>query len=194
VNASTSSPHRAAPSTTGAGGRPAGPVVRWIALFGAQMGAFYALFYLLLTRAEGAYQAFLNGMTWLAVRPLLLFDVPLAFENATIVTRGGVVEVVSGCDGLAPAAMFAAATLATPVRIRARLVGVLLGLTALLLANLARIATLAMVQWKAPAWFDFAHASVGQTAYALLAFGLWALWCALALPKQGRACLRADPS
>lgn len=86
------------------------------------------------------------------------------------------VLVVDGCNGLSSLGLFSAFILAYPGSWRRRLWFIPLGLVAIHLVNVARIAGLLVVQARAPAMFDFSH-QVGMTVifYAAI-FLLWVVW------------------
>jgi exosortase/archaeosortase family protein len=90
-----------------------------------------------------------------------------------------------------PSALLVAAVIASPVSIRARLVGAVLGTAILALMNLVRIVSLFYVGIHAPRVFEIIHVKGWQPAFILLALAFWVSWARWA---RGRETTTADAS
>jgi exosortase/archaeosortase family protein len=98
----------------------------------------------------------------------------------------GSVSVERGCDAVEPTALFAAAVLASPVALTAKLPAIVIGALILAVVNVVRIISLFLsaAHWRAA--FDILHLDVWQAAFILLALLMWLLWAAWATKRQKR--------
>ena len=101
----------------------------------------------------------------------------LAHGNVLQDMRNGVgISVEAGCNGVEACIMLAAAVVAYPAALRARMVGLLAGSAAIQLLNLVRIVSLYyLVQWSVPA-FEFAHLYLWQALIMLDVLVVWLVW------------------
>ena len=86
------------------------------------------------------------------------------------------VNIVAECTAVGPLVLFMGAVLAYPSPLRAKSLGVLLGLVVLTLVNLVRIMSLFWIGSAFPQYLSVAHLLVWQTAIIILAILLWLLW------------------
>jgi exosortase/archaeosortase family protein len=105
----------------------------------------------------------------------------------TIVSPRAALRIERGCDAIHPAALYAAAVLASPVALVPRLAGLAVGVACLAAINLVRIVSLYYVQVAAPRLFEVAHVEVWQALFIFLAVGLWAGWAVWARSREHRA-------
>ena len=97
--------------------------------------------------------------------------------SGTVIRASGFsVTIGRGCDALEPIAAFFAAVLASPLGLRVKLPGILVGTACLWLINLIRIVSLVLIGVHAPRAFDLAHGQVWQAAFIVLAIVFWAIW------------------
>ena len=97
----------------------------------------------------------------------------------------GAVMVASGCNGVEVSLMFAAAVLAFPTRIKARLIGAVAGVASIQVLNLLRIMSLLLLSRFAQSAFDFFHLYVWDAFIMLdgvMAFLAWYRWQSLRWP------------
>ena len=95
------------------------------------------------------------------------------------------VDIQNGCNGLETVIIFVAAVLAFPAPLKARGIGLALGVLAIQAVNLVRVVALFLTGAYFPAFFDSSHTVVWQTI--VIAFGvlLWLFWAnRFALPPQ----------
>src|SRR5688572_14295526 len=156
--------------------RAKGPALRFVLISAGFMLLFYGVFY---TSPEDgpAIDAFIRGylnayaVSARAVLALLGFDAQV--HGSTLFVGKRAVDVVRGCDAMEPIALYVAAVLAIPVPWRAKVVGLLGGVSVLVLVNLLRIVALAIVTVKFHEQFETAHVTVGQTLYVVCTLALW---------------------
>jgi len=89
-------------------------------------------------------------------------------------------EVSHGCDAVQPTALFVSAMIATPVLLRRKLFGAVVGITILLTLNLLRIVSLYYIGVFIPKHFDFMHVEVWGAVFILLSISLWLVWASWA--------------
>lgn len=96
-------------------------------------------------------------------------------------------NVVPDCGALPSMAIFVAAILAFPARLWKKLVGMLLGIPALYIINVARLACLAVIgaYWGNGKEFEFAHEYVWQAVYIIFVVMVWLLWVELLVRPGG---------
>lgn len=172
--------------------RAKGPALRFVGISTLFMLVFYGVFY---TAPEDspALHAFIKGYLGAyasaakTVLELVGFDARV--RGTTLILGNRAVEVARGCDAMEPIAFYVAAVIAVHVPWRAKLLGVLAGVPILVLLNLLRIITLAVVSVRFPAQFETAHVTVGQTVFILCTLALWFGWVMRA--SRGRKAPRA---
>jgi exosortase H (IPTLxxWG-CTERM-specific) len=98
-------------------------------------------------------------------------------EASALYHPGGFAYQISrGCTGFVPAALLTAAVAAYPAAGRRKLVGLLLGVPALLAVNLARLVHLYYLGVHQPRWFEVAHRVVWEGIIVLAVLALWVAW------------------
>lgn len=85
-------------------------------------------------------------------------------------------EIVIGCSGLLPAGVITTAILASPGTSTAKVWGVLVGVPAVLLVNLLRLAHLFHVGVTAPGRFALAHEVLWEALLVAFVLALWWSW------------------
>lgn len=164
-----------------------GPALRFVLIAALSMLAFYAVFYTSPEESPGVHAAIerylaLYARAAGALLSLAGFDVRI--EASRILLDGKPVEVVRGCDAMEPIALFVAAVLAFQVAWTRKLVGLFVGVSALVLLNLVRIVLLSLVDLKYPAAFETAHLTVGQTVFIVCTLCLWFAWAIWATRRE----------
>ena len=86
--------------------------------------------------------------------------------------------IVSECGAIEIMAIFIAAVLAFPTGIRAKLIGVVLGIPIMYFLNIFRLACLATLGAidEGGQWFDFVHHYVWQSVYIIFVVFVWLAW------------------
>jgi len=159
--------------------RPRAPSVRAFVLrFVVAFALLEALVYLVLWRdAVFAPYAALNARLTAALFGPLLGGVQVV--EATLVTPLYSIMVRPGCDAYQASAVLLAGVTAFPATLRRKLVGAAVGVGALAVLNLARLATLLWAGMHRPDWFDLLHVEVLPALFVAASLGLllgWALW------------------
>jgi len=86
------------------------------------------------------------------------------------------VQVVEACDGVLPTYIYLAAVLAFPSRWAAKAWGVLIGVPAIFLINLARMSSLMLLGAWRPELFEKVHIYVWQALVIAFSMALWVFW------------------
>jgi len=135
---------------------------------------------------EGWFAAYLRGYARLSGHVLALFDPSVTVLGQDIVGRYNL-SIVKNCDAMEANILFVSAVLAFPSSVRARLVGVGVGLPVLVTLNVLRICTLYFVGLLLPGAFEFFHLELWPlliVAAGVAAFLLWATWALRAGPRE----------
>ena len=135
--------------------------------------------------ALGIYYGFL-GSSWVEYvaewtadwtsRSLNLLGTSTRADGTILSSDSFAVSIVAECTAVGPLVLFIGAVIAYPARLRAKTLGVLLGLVVLTVVNLIRIMSLLWIGSEYPQYLDMAHLLVWQTAIILLAIVLWLVW------------------
>jgi exosortase/archaeosortase family protein len=80
------------------------------------------------------------------------------------------------CTAIFIMALYWSLIAAYPATLKRKLVGLAVGLTTIIFANLLRLLFLAAVSEKLPGYFDYVHDFLWQVAFVLLTAGLWLGW------------------
>lgn len=97
-------------------------------------------------------------------------------SGTNVSTHGFSATIVPACAGVEIMAMLAAVILAFPAPVRHKLTGVLWGLGAVHVVNVARLVVLFLIGMKFRSGFDEAHYYYAQGFLLLATVGIWALW------------------
>ncbi len=153
-----------------------GAVIRAILIFGGLMGLFYGLDYYFELESNKNFHVYLNKIASVTGQILGFFGTDVNVEGNVIWQGEFRVRVARGCDALEPSAAFIAAVLASPVAMRLKIPGVLVGTISILLLNLVRVVSLFLVGIHFRSIFDMMHYDVWQAAFIVLAILFWAVW------------------
>lgn len=107
-----------------------------------------------------------------------VFDSDVAAYGKVLqsLSRGGGVSIEAGCNGIEACILLTAAVLAYSAPWRHKLVGLLLGFSAIQALNVLRVISLYyLALWHRPA-FEFAHLYVWQILIMLDVLVVWLIW------------------
>ena len=107
---------------------------------------------------------------------LNLFGYHVTTEDTLISSSKFQMGIVTGCTALIPIAIFIAAVLAYPCRIRDKIIGILFGIVTINAVNLVRTVTLFFIGTSFPGFFETAHFLIWQSLVIVISIGLWLLW------------------
>ena len=164
-------PHGAAPAR-GETPRP-GMLGSWLILAGS-LGLALAIYYGLLGSRWIDYVARWTA-DWTS-HVLNLLGTSTTTQGTILSSNSFAVNIVAECTAVGPLVLFIGAVAAYPTSLRAKGMGVLIGLVALTVVNVVRIVSLFWIGSSYPQYLSVAHLLVWQTAMILLAIVLWLLW------------------
>jgi len=150
---------------------------------------FFAFVFLLsvLVRLDFNYfdRALTQGLThhsaWVVASTLSLFGADVTRRGATIVYQSSAFRIIDECTGIEVIGLFVAAVLAFPSPWRHRLVGLALGIPALLTLNLIRMVTLIVIGAGSMKALDIGHVYVWPVIVLTMALVLWLRWARIAV-------------
>jgi len=120
----------------------------------------------------------LNRLTALLVGDLIqLLGLKPVVQGAYISTGGFSVNVIAECSAVQLMILYAAFIVAFPATRSEQWIGLGAGTALLFTVNIARIATIILIGWKSPAWFEPAHVYFGQLGMLLATVAICLLWC-----------------
>lgn len=134
------------------------------------------------------FATYLEAYARLTGALLGLVEPNVRVEGTDILGRT-VLRIVKSCDAMDANILFSAAVLAYPGGWRRRVLGLALGLGALVTANLLRIVSLYFISLSAPSWFEFFHIELWpllMVVTAVVLFYLCSRWMAIR-PRAGAA-------
>ena len=125
------------------------------------------------TATAGAATALMNLTGVVATRVGTLISVP-----------GRQLEIGPDCTGLTIVAMLVSLVVAYPVKLSSKAIGALLGATAILAANLVRLAAIAHLSTASDVVFYTAHDFLFQVGMVAVAIAVWAGWLSYARARE----------
>ena len=153
--------------------------LRFFVVCALLMAAFYALFYTPpweSSTLDGFFGAYLRLYADATAAILRVLGGEATVSDTVVVSSHFSMRVVRGCDALEATALVICAVVASPVRFRSRLLGVLGGVLVLGAVNLVRLVSLFFVGVHFPKAFETIHLEVWQAVLIILAIALWLLW------------------
>jgi exosortase H (IPTLxxWG-CTERM-specific) len=162
----------------GQAGPPARPrasraALRSVLLFFAVFGALHA-----------AFQFAGNDLVDVATRwtaettawALSLLGAAGRTEGTIVYSSVFAIDVILECTAIFPVALYFSAVVATPDSITSKLVGLAVGIPAILLLNLIRLVSLCYIGYWFPESFDTAHHLVWQSLIVFFTALVWIGW------------------
>jgi exosortase H (IPTLxxWG-CTERM-specific) len=147
--------------------------------FGLTFGILMALYYvvaLLPWTDTTLFPAYLKENAKISNTILHWFGQASAVTGSTIRSPQFAITIKRGCDALEPSWLFCAAVLAFPAPWRRRLIGMVVGVLAILTLNLVRIVSLYFFGIHLPGSFETMHLEIWPVVFILAALLLWLGW------------------
>jgi exosortase H (IPTLxxWG-CTERM-specific) len=142
--------------------------------------AMLGIFFVVLTQLRFSEQHLIAPYTVLLARSMSVIlgvaGLSPAFSGTSVTASGFSATIVPSCAGIEIMALLAASMLAFPASVRRKVSGVLLGLVAVHLINVARLVVLFLIGIHFRSGFDQAHYYYAQGFLLLATVGIWALW------------------
>jgi len=117
---------------------------------------------------------------------LSVFNEDVNVHGRSVTSPRFSMEIQHACNALLPAALFILAALACPVSFRAKIPGIVIGTTLLMLLNLVRLVALFYTGIHFPASFKRMHMEVWPAIFILFSLVVWIVWARWAQERSGR--------
>lgn len=153
------------------------PILRFVGVFAALIIPA-TIFYYGYFKETDIYRSYLCLNADASAAVLRLLGTPARANGISVraETPAFGLTVAQGCDAIQPAMLFLCAVLASPVALKAKWPGILIGVPLLLLLNLTRIITLFYIGAYFPNLFEIMHIDVWQALFIALALFFWLTW------------------
>ncbi len=148
--------------------------MRFIAIFVALLGAYYAL--ALLPVCDRLLYEYLAANARVSGAMLRALGEDIHVVGASIRSAQFSIAVRKGCDGLEPAWVLCSAVLAFPAPLRRKFSVIAAGTAFILALNLVRIVSLFFIGRSAPSFFPAAHLELWPAAFMVTALLIWFAW------------------
>ncbi|MBU0678428.1 MAG: archaeosortase/exosortase family protein [Verrucomicrobia bacterium] len=112
-------------------------------------------------------------------------------EDAAIVSGDITIEIMKGCDGTDALLLLVSAFVASPLRWKHKLSGILWGIALVYGLNLIRLTSLFYVAKYRKDWFQFFHLSLWQVLFVLFAGAFFIFWSERGLRVSGHSSPKA---
>ncbi len=162
------------------------PVLKYLGVFLGFVVAFYAVTATPWFRGE-LFPAYLELNARLSAWLLGLLGEAATVKRFVVAGERFTLEVQRGCDAIEPSALYAAAVVAMPAPWRHKLLGLALGVPALLAFNMVRIVSLYYTGVYFPDAFEILHVDVWQPLFILIALLVWIAWTLWSLKRRAPA-------
>ncbi len=97
------------------------------------------------------------------------------------------VTIVMECTALQVAMIYTSLVLAYPSSLKAKLIGVLVGLPLILAVNVIRLVVICFVLWWKPEYFEMMHIYIWQVVFIVIVVAMAALWIEKVVHRERRA-------
>lgn len=151
------------------------PILRFVFLFTVTV-AFLAFLTTTAPADQSLWPAYTHWNAAASGTILTWLGQPTSVAGAMLRSPGCAIVVARGCDAVHPSILFLSAVIASPVRVRRKIVGTIVGIGVLLALNLVRIVSLFFIKLHAPSLFDVFHTEIWQFAFIVLAIAGWVIW------------------
>ncbi len=157
------------------------PVLVFAGKFGALMLLLYGI--LALPFSERLLYSYLEANAWLANMILSGLGQGTHVSEVTIQSPAFAIAIRRGCDAVEPTGLLCAAILAFPGLFNLKWPGILAGIVALQVLNLARIVSLYLIGSHFNGFFSAAHLEIWPTIFILSTIMLFIGWKGWAFGK-----------
>ena len=152
-------------------------------LWFAALAVLFELAFFGLIAHSRLYQEYLELNVRGAAALLRLLGQEARSEGVLLSTDSGAISVQLGCDAVEATGLFLIAVLLYPTTGRQKLLGVIGGVVLLSGLNLARLASLVLLQPRSDRIFRIVHLALWPAALILAAVVTWVVW-ALRAPRS----------
>lgn len=153
---------------------------RWSVMrtYGVFLGCLLFLYTVLRTSVVREYvaQPLAIGVTFLSGWVLNLLSLKATASGTVLSVEGFTARIDDVCTGIFVAAIYVSAVLAYPSRVKEKLKGLFLGVSAILSLNVIRVISLMYIGSHFPSYFETAHLLVWQSLIIFASLLVWLYW------------------
>jgi exosortase H (IPTLxxWG-CTERM-specific) len=149
--------------------------IRFAVTFGALAIASEILYHAVTLESAG-FQVYLGVLARISAVMLGWIEPGVAIRGNLISSPAFSVEVARGCDAVQVCSLLAAAVVAFPLGVKARLRGLALGILVLQVFNLLRIVTLFLIGAHFSTIFHASHVYIWPTVLIVVTITVWIAW------------------
>lgn len=169
---------------TGASNRPGSPVIRTALLFAAFMGVFHAILWLALPEWKGNLLV-QNFITSLVSPMLTIFGVVNSVHGNQINLKSNLLIVTQECTAINVLILFTSFVLAYSSTMRAKLIGLIVGIPFIFVVNIARILALGLIsEYFSHRSMELFHDYIWQMAFLFLVVTMWFVWIEMVVMRE----------
>ncbi len=128
--------------------------------------------------------AWLSGLFLRGLGAVIGF--PVSIRGTNLASGSFAVDVSPACSGAVPSMIYVAAVVAYPARLRAKLIGVAIGIAIIHGVNLVRVIALFLVGLFLHQYFHDTHVYVAQALVVAVAVATWLFWAGRFADASGR--------
>ena len=151
------------------------PWFRFALIFGLMAIASEVLYYAVALDSEG-FETYLAGIARISAWVLNFFDGEVVVTGSRIAGGSFAVLVAQGCDAIQVCSLLAAAIIAFPLSLRAKLRGLVVGIAILQILNLLRVITLFWIGVHFSSIFKTSHEVLWPGLLIVSTIVIWILW------------------
>ena len=160
------------------------PAVRFVLFFVLALVVLGGAYSFLTARYHDHLEWFLEFTAASSGALASLVSSHVEYEGRYIMYRGFSVEIIDECTGLLEMVIFLAAVLAFSTTWRNKLLGMVLGIPAIYLFNIARIEALLLSGASSKELFDFMHLYFWQATLIIMIATVWIAWLYLVVFRE----------
>ena len=154
------------------------PAYRFVVLFLVYLGIEAAFYPLLKQRLSFLVKAAITGTAKIEYWLFRIFTDDVTVSDRLVSYGGFPITIIEECTGIFEIIIFVAAVLAFPTTWRKKLTGFALGIPAIYVFNVVRIALLMLVGRHYRDSFDFMHLYFWQATMIAMITSVWLFWIA----------------
>lgn len=160
------------------------PVVKFVLMFLLSLLVFGSLYAHLTASYHDSIVPLMQATAHIVGFVLSVFSSDVSYNGSHCILDGFAVEIIDECTGLLEMVIFLSAVISFGATGRKKALGLLLGIPAIYLFNVARIIVLVVVGAYWPSAFNFMHIYFWQVTLILMIGSVWVGWLYLVVYRE----------